>query len=96
MFTFDQRMAEAVQLHETGRLEEAEVLYRGILQEAPSYPHALHLLGVLAYQSGRHAEALDLIGRALAVHGPHPVFLSNLAVVHLEVGRLDDAIAACR
>jgi len=30
------------------------------------------------------------------VHGPHPVFYSNLGAVYLEVGRLDDTIATCR
>ena len=91
MVTIAQRLAQAMQHHEAGRLHEAEVLYRGILQEAPQHPHALHLLGVLAHQAGLHAEAIDLIGQALAVHGPHPVFHSNLATAYLGA---DDVVAA--
>jgi Flp pilus assembly protein TadD len=96
MLTIAQRLAAAVQVHEAGRLAEAEALYRGILAEAPLHPHALHLLGVIAYQAGHYAEALDLIGQALTRHGPHPVFYSNLAAVYLELGRLDDAVSCCR
>ncbi len=83
------QLARAVQLHEAGRLAEAEALYRGILQQTPANPHALHLLGLVAYQQGRHAEAQGLIERALAIHGPHPLFHSNLPAVYLELDRLD-------
>jgi tetratricopeptide (TPR) repeat protein len=85
-----------MQHHQAGRLAEAEALYRGILHEAPQHPHALHLLGVLAHQAGRPRDALDLIHRALAVHGPHPVFYSNLAAVHLALGQLPETVASCR
>jgi tetratricopeptide (TPR) repeat protein len=91
-----QRLAAAVQHHEAGRLTEAATHYRSILQEAPAHPHALHLLGLIAYQEGRHAEAAELIGRALAIHGPHPVFHSNLAAVYLELDQLDATVAHAR
>jgi tetratricopeptide (TPR) repeat protein len=96
MPTIAERMAQAMRLHETGRLAEVETLYRDILNEEPRDPHALHLLGVVAYQLGRHAEAIELIDQALAVQGRHPVFYSNLAAVYLAVGRLDDTVAVCK
>src|SRR5439155_26859224 len=83
MSSVAQRLAQAVGHHQAGRLAEAEALYRAILAESPGQPHALHLLGVLAHQAGRPQEALDLIGRALAAHGPHPAFHSNLSAVYL-------------
>jgi tetratricopeptide (TPR) repeat protein len=91
-----QRLALAMQHQQAGRLAEAEALYRGILQEAPQHPHALHLLGLLANQAGRHRDAIDLINRALAVHGPHPIFYSNLGVIHLDLGLLPETVAYCR
>jgi len=96
MLTIPQRLALAVQHHEAGRLDQAESLYRSILQEMPRHPHALHLLGVRLHQAGRHLEALDLIQQALAAHGPEPIFHSNLAAVYLALGRLVEAEAHCR
>lgn len=93
MTTIAERLASALKHHEGGRLQEAEAQYRSILQESPQQAHAWHLLGVLAHQAGRHQEALDLIRRALALQGPHPVFHSNLAAVYLALGRLDEAVA---
>jgi tetratricopeptide (TPR) repeat protein len=91
-----QRLMLAQRHHAAGQLAEAEALYRAILAEAPRHPHALHLMGVLAYQAGRHHEAQTLIEQALAVHGPHPIFYSNLAAVCLELDQLDATIAHCR
>ena len=48
---------QAVGLHQSGRLAEAERLYRQILQTDPRHPDALHMLGVLAMQSGQHQAA---------------------------------------
>jgi Flp pilus assembly protein TadD len=96
MSTIGQRLAQAIQLHQAGRGAEAEALYRGILQESPRQPDALHLLGILAHQAGRHQEAIDLISRALALRGPDAIFQSNLAAAYLEVDRLVEAVAHAR
>ena len=96
MQPIDQRLAQAAQLHQAGRLGEAEPLYRGILQEQPDHPHALHLLGVLAHQTGHHVPAADLIRAALVSHGPHPVFHANLASVYLSLNQLEEAATQAR
>ena len=88
-----QRLALAAQHHDAGRLQEAERLYRAVLQDSPQNPHALHLLGVLSHQLGKHQEAIEFIQKALSVHGPHPVFHSNLAAAYLAIDRLLEAAA---
>jgi tetratricopeptide (TPR) repeat protein len=89
-------MARAIGLHQAGRLTEAEALYRGILEESPQEPEALHLLGVLSHQAGRHLEAVDLISRALTGSGPQALYHSSLAAAYLALDRLDEGAAHAR
>jgi tetratricopeptide (TPR) repeat protein len=96
MLTIPRRLELGIQHHEAGRLAEAEAEYRAILQEIPQHPDALHLLGVLAYQTGHHSEAIDLISRALTLLGPNAVYHSNLAAVYLALGRFDQTVTHCR
>ena len=42
------------------------MLYRQILQVDPQHVHALHLIGVIAYQVGKNDQAVEFIQRALA------------------------------
>jgi tetratricopeptide (TPR) repeat protein len=58
---------EAMALHQEGRLAEAERLYRDILRHQPGHYDALHLLGVVALQSGHPERAVELIGKAVAL-----------------------------
>ena len=43
----------ALQLHQAGRLDQAESAYKQILKTDPEHPDALHLLGMVAYQRGK-------------------------------------------
>lgn len=65
--------------HRSGRLAEADTLYRRILQADPEQPDALHLLGVLAGQAGRPGDAHRFIARAIALSPGNPDYPSNLA-----------------
>ena len=58
----------SVDLHQSGRLDEAEALYRQVLQSDPANPDALNLLGVLIAQRGRPAEAAQLIREAMVLY----------------------------
>lgn len=51
--TVDQALQQAIAHHQAGRLQEAERLYRAILQVQPNHPDANHNLGVLALQMKR-------------------------------------------
>lgn len=55
----------AIEYHQTGRIAEAEALYRRILEVDPGHPGALYLLGGISYQNGAHAEAFALIDEVL-------------------------------
>src|SRR4051794_19705278 len=79
-----------------GRLAEAESIYRQILAKAPRDSDALHFLGVIAHQAGRHESAVDLISQAIAANPSIAAYYTNLSVALKESGQLDAAIAAAR
>ena len=46
--TIDQALQQGIAAHKEGKLQDAERLYRAILQSQPAHPDANHNLGVLA------------------------------------------------
>ena len=94
--TIQEALALGIQHHQAGRLAEAEPLYRQILAAQPNHADALHLLGLVAQQSDRRDIALELISRAIQIHGTAPIFHANLAVVFRSLGLLEDALRCCQ
>lgn len=88
--------AHAAQFHHAGRLGEAEQLYRRVLAAQPRHADSLHRLGVIAYQAGQPAAAIDLIGRAIARNADAAPYHAHLALALAAQGRLEDAAHACR
>ena len=87
-------VAQAIQSHRQGRLDEAESLYRRALRRDPKNVDALHFLGVLASQRGRHAEAAELIQQALARNPRYADAWNNLGNVLAGLDRWDEAATA--
>ncbi len=79
-------LATAVALHQSGRLKEAEDAYRGVLRDNPRNPEALHLLGLLAHQSGDNRTGVDLIRRAIGIRSGRAVYHFNLGVALAAAG----------
>lgn len=91
--TADHLFDLAVAHHRSGRLAEAESLYRDSLSLDPNHADSLDCLGILAHQCGRNDAALELIGRAIGLQERNPQFHYNLALVLAASGRMDDAVA---
>lgn len=91
--TIERMMQAAIEHHQAGHLVEAEQRYRQILQQQPSHPQALQLLGVVSHQQGRHDAAVELISRALAINPRWPQAYSNRGEALRTLGKLDEAIA---
>jgi tetratricopeptide (TPR) repeat protein len=89
-------LREAMRVHQTGALAQAEVLYRNVLEQQPAHPDALHYLGVLLHQRGRSDEGAAKIEAALEATPAHPDAHNNLGNVHKECGRLHKAEACYR
>ncbi len=94
--TISQAMAVAIGHHQAGRLAEAEAIYRQVLAVAPNHPDALHFLGVLAAQMGRHDLAVQMIRQSLALAPDNAAALSNYGEACRKQGQLDEAIGAYR
>ncbi len=91
-----QALRLALQHHQSGRLMEAEAFYQKIIVVDPRQADALHLLGVLADQTGRHDAAVELIRQAIALKPGDPDYHSNLGNALREQGQRKEAIRAFR
>ncbi len=90
----DALFQEAVALHQNGALELAEDGYREVLAQRPKHFDAMQLLGTIALQSGRLAEGIDLLTRAVAIDPRHAALHSNLAFAFNALRRFDEALAS--
>jgi tetratricopeptide (TPR) repeat protein len=94
MLTVAQALDLAVQQHQAGQWQQAEQLYRAILQVEPQQVDALHLLGVLASQVGQHEQASTYIGQALRLQPDFVEAHINLGVALQKQGKLEEALAS--
>ncbi len=63
--TIEQALQQGIAAHKEGKLQDAERLYRAILQSQPLHPDANHNLGVLAVSVNKTEAALPLFKTAL-------------------------------
>lgn len=73
-----------------GEADQAEALYRGLLQAAPDQPDVLHNLGLLL-RSRDPVESEALLRRAVSVAEQEPAFRNSLGALLFDQGRTDEA-----
>ena len=96
MATISEALSIATQHHQAGRLPAAEQVCRQILAAVPDQPDALHLLGVIAFQVGRHDLAVQYIGRAVRLQGGEALFHNNLGEAYRALRKIPEAVACYR
>jgi tetratricopeptide (TPR) repeat protein len=96
MFDIQLALERGRELHQAGRLNEAEGLYRQIIAVDPNHADGLHLLGVMAHQRGYYGHAVDLIGRAIARNSAVADFHCNFGAALHALGRVSEAEAHYR
>lgn len=94
MVDVSQTMEIGVQHHRAGRLQQAEELYRLVLQSNPDHPAALNLSGVVAHQRGQHEIAVEMISRAITNNPRISQFHNNIGVAFAALGKFREAIDA--
>jgi Flp pilus assembly protein TadD len=92
--TIDQAIQIARQHHQSGRLAEAEKIYRRILRDRPDHPDALCLLGTVTAQMGRPEAGAEFLRRAIELRPNFAAAHSNLGTALATMGRFEGAISA--
>ena len=87
----DLALKEAVAAHKEGKLQDAERLYRAILQAQPKHPDANHNLGVLAVAVGKPLESLPLFQLALEVNPRIDQFWLSYVDALIRLERFEEA-----
>ncbi|RUX07983.1 MAG: sulfotransferase family protein [Mesorhizobium sp.] len=85
-------MQQALQMHQAGRRQEAEAIYRQVLARQPKHAAAAHFLGLLLHQTGRSEEGMDFLEQSVQLQPTNPDFLNNLGTVMRDLGRVTAAI----
>ena len=89
-------VTDAIQLalkhHQKGELQQAEAIYRQLLQAEPDNADALHLLGVISNQLGQNEIAIGLIEKAINANQAVPLYHNNAGNVYRALNKLDEAL----
>ena len=89
--TIEQALQQGIASHEVGRLQEAERLYRAILQSQPTHPDANHNLGVLTVSINKAQAALPLFKAALESNPKIEQFWLSYIDALIKEKQFDDA-----
>ena len=89
--TIDQALQKAVEAHKAGKLQDAESLYRAILQAQPNHPDANHHLGVLAVSVNKSEAALPLFKTALEANPNQGQFWLSYVDTLIKAKQFEDA-----
>lgn len=89
-------LSEGLEHHRRGHLDRASAVYQAALAEDPDRPDALRLLGLVALQRGKPAEALELLSRAVALRSEDASYHASLAEAYWALGELARAAECCR
>ena len=78
---FDRSLGEALDLHNNGLIDEANLRYRNLLETSPDNPDLWILLGVAAHQKSNNALAENLISTAISLNEDISDYHNNLGMV---------------
>ena len=90
--TIEQALHQGVAAHKEGKLQDAERLYRAILQSQPNHPDANHNLGVLAVSVDKANAALPLFKTALEANPKIAQFWLSYINALIKEHQFDNAV----
>lgn len=89
--SYDILFQQALKLHNAGKLTEAEMIYRQILETAPDNPDVLNLLGLVAQSKNIDDEAAALFSRAIKTSPDFAPYYFNLGLSLLRLQKPAEA-----
>jgi predicted TPR repeat methyltransferase/thioredoxin-like negative regulator of GroEL len=89
--TIEQALQQGVAAHKEGKLQEAERLYRAILQSQPAHPDANHNLGLIAVSVNQAESALPLFKMALGTNPKIEQFWLSYITALIKEKQFDNA-----
>jgi tetratricopeptide (TPR) repeat protein len=87
---------QAGSLHVQSKFDQAEQLYRAILQVDPNHVGSLNNLGILCFQQGRYEDAVALTREVVRLRPELAVAHNTMGVALRHLGRLQEAEVSCR
>ena len=88
----EQLLPQAFAMHKAGNVEEAEKLYRTILEQDTANPQVLGMLGMLRMQRGDWKDGVQMLGASLDIDPDQPDTLSNLGYAQHVLGENEEAV----
>jgi protein O-GlcNAc transferase len=85
------QLQHAIQLHQSGRLQEAREIYSKQIAQYPEDAGAHHFLGLLEHQSGNLQEASRLMEASLQKDSSQTFFLVNYGNLLKDLGRPEES-----
>jgi len=96
VLTLDQMLQQGLRAHNAGNLQEAERLYRAILQVQPKNPDANHNLGLIAVAMNQPGLAMPLFKNAIKVNPNIEQFWLSYIEVLITQRQFGDALRALK
>ena len=92
--SYNLMLQKAVELHNQGYLDNAESIYRQILETAPQNHIVLNLLGLIAQAKNSHNQAIELFYRAQKQYPGEPMYAFNMGFSLLKSEKFSEAKAS--
>ena len=86
------RLEEARALQKEGRFDAARTICEEIIREQGEHADTLHLMGLIAYQTGSAEQAAELIGRATVLDPSNALFHYHCGLAFQTARRFEAAI----
>lgn len=94
MPTVEEALQQGWQLHQSGRVHDAESIYRGVLAQYPKHAAALVYLGIAFFDQRRFEESAAAYQHALTIQPQFPIAWNNLGNSLRMQGKTEEAEVA--